>query len=123
MISGDVPNVLSAVNSGINFVWFTPDDSQNGHDTGVSYADSWFSGWSGSLLSAMSARRSLLIVTCDEDGELVYTCFASNASKKGLVSNNPYNHYSFAKLIESVWTGGTLGRNDASAADPSEGLA
>ena len=71
------------VAKGTNFIWFTPDDSQNGHDTGIGFADQWFQSWLPQLQQAMSAKKSLLIVTADEDGPNVYTCFSGNSTKVG----------------------------------------
>jgi len=117
--AGDVPDVMAAVNSGIDFVWFTPDDSQNGHDTGAQFASQWLSTWIPGLLQAISGKKALLIVTTDEDGPQVYTAFAGPAAKQGYKSSNRYDHYSFGKLIESIWGGSGL-RNCDSAPAPTE---
>jgi len=120
-VQGDSPDVVAAVDAGVNFVWFTPSDSQNAHDNGISSAWDWFNSWLPQLQTALAKRNSLLILTFDEsfDDSVVYTVFAGPAAKQGYSSSNPYNHYSFGKLIESLWGGSGL-RNCDSAAAPTE---
>jgi len=120
-IAGDSAEVIAAVDAGTNFIWFTPSDSQNAHDNSISSAWDWFNSWLPQLQTAMAKRNSLLILTFDEsfDDSVVYTVFAGPAAKKGYSSSNPYNHYSFGKLIESIW-GGTGLRNSDGAANPTE---
>jgi len=120
-IAGDSADVIAAVDAGVNFVWFTPSDQQNAHDNSIDGAWAWFNSWLPQLQVAMAKRNSLLILTFDEsfDDSVVYTVFAGPAAKKGYSSNNPYNHYSFGKMIESIW-GGTGLRNCDGAASPIE---
>jgi len=120
-VAGDTPDVIAAVQQGVNFVWFTPSDNQNGHDNGIASASQWLSTWVPSLLTAMAPRNSLLIITTDENTSFVYTVFAGPAAKKGYSSNKSYDHYSFGRLIETLW-GGTGLRNCDTANDPSEFL-
>jgi len=121
-MAGDAPDVIAAAQAGTNFVWFTPSDSQNMHDNSVSSGDAWMASWIPQLLQAMSTRNSLLIITFDEGNDtFVYTAFAGPAAKQAFKSSNKYTHYSFGKLIETVW-GGTGLRNCDSAVSPTEFL-
>src|SRR5216117_1746150 len=115
LISGDSNTVLAQLNAGVNFIWFTPTDNHNMHDNSVSSGDAWIAGWAPQLLSAMAGKKAALMVTFDEgyaNPPLVYTSFSGPAAVLAHSSNAAYSHYSFIKLLEDVWGGGSLGQGD-----------
>lgn len=100
------------------FAFYTPDNRNNGHDTGVDFADAWLAGWLGPLLADPRLMDgTLLIVTFDEGGreDLVYTVLYGEMIESGAVSRTAYDHYSLLRTIEDVLGLGTLGRRDATA--------
>ena len=123
LISGDSNTVIAQLNAGVNFIWFTPTDNHNMHDNSVSSGDAWIAGWAPQLLTAMAGKKAALMVTFDEgyaNPPLVYTSFSGPAAVLAHSSNAAYTHYSFIKLLEDVWGGGSLGQGDVNAASPVE---
>src|SRR2546427_11182660 len=51
---------------------------------------------------------------------LIYMGFSGTAAKTAYKSTAAYNHYSFIKLLEDVWGGGSLGQGDVNAPSPVE---
>ena len=104
--------------------FYVPSLQNDGHDTSVSFADSWLSNTFGPLFSSDSfwATNPLVALTFDEDdvnndttNNQVYTALFSNNTNNGTVSEINYNHYSLLRLIEDTFGLGNLGRNDATA--------
>ena len=101
-----------------------PNQRNDGHDTGIAYADNWLSSTFVPLFSsdAFWAINPVVAITFDEDdasndanNNQVYTALLGNTTANGTVSERNYNHYSLLNLIESIFNLGNLGRNDASA--------
>src|SRR6266704_467323 len=123
LISGDSNTVIAQFNAGVNFIWFTPTDNHNMHDNSVSSGDAWIAGWVPQLLTAMTGKKAALMITFDEgyaSPPLVYTSFSGPATVLAHSSSAAYTHYSFIKLLEDVWGGGSLGQGDVNAASPIE---
>src|SRR5437870_4110229 len=121
--SGGPTDVVTALNAGTNFIWFTPNDGHNMHDNSVSSGDSWVQSWVPGLLSGMAGKHAALLLTYDEgyaSPPLVYSGFSGPAAKLAYKSTTSYTHYSLLKLIEDVWGGGSLGQGDVNAASPLE---
>src|SRR5881409_2577475 len=121
--SGGPADVVTALNAGTNFIWFTPNDGHNMHDNSVASGDSWLQSWVPQLLSAMAGKHATLFITYDEgyaSPPLVYSGFSGPAAKQAYKSTTSYTHYSLLKLIEDVWGGGSLGQGDVNAASPLE---
>ncbi|CAG8826266.1 18339_t:CDS:2, partial [Racocetra persica] len=50
------------------FVYYTPNQNNDGHDTGVAFANNWFSGWlEPKLTKPAFTNNTLIFVTFDED--------------------------------------------------------
>ncbi len=100
---------------------YIPDLRNDGHDTGVAYADRWLSRIFGPLLQDPQFMRGMLfIVTFDEGrgysgGNHVATILVGDAVLPGAVSDTAYNHYSLLRLAEDVFGLGNLGQGDAHA--------
>src|SRR5256884_9808164 len=121
--SGGPADVVTALNAGTNFIWFTPNDGHNMHDNSVSSGDAWIQSWVPGLLTAMAGKKAALILMFDEaytSPPYIYMSFSGPATKLAYKSTASYSHYSLAKLIEDVWGGGSLGQGDVNAASPLE---
>ena len=102
------------------FTLYVPDNSSNGHDTGVEAAGRWLERSFGPLLASPTFRQgTLFIVTFDEGtaaDNRVFTVLLGEHVKAGAVSARPYTHYSLLRTIEAAIGLETLGRNDATSA-------
>lgn len=103
-----------------DFSLFVPDLDNDGHDTGVEFADRWMRRtFSGMLENPAFTKDLLFVVTFDESatyvGNHIYTVLLGDMVKPGIVLNGPLNHYSLLRTLEDAWGLGTLGRMDARA--------
>jgi hypothetical protein len=105
-----------------DFSLFIPDIKNDGHDTGVAYADNWLTSYFGPLMKDPAFMKDmLLVITFDEDDKStssnhIYTALYGDSVQPGSVSNAAYTHYSLLRTVEDVFGLGTLGQNDATAA-------
>src|SRR2546428_1863968 len=121
--SGGPADVVTALNAGTNFIWFTPNDGHNMHDNSVASGDAWIQSWVPGLLTAMGTKKAALILMFDEaytSPPYIYMAFSGPATKLAYKSTASYSHYSLAKLLEDVWGGGSLGQGEGSAPSPLE---
>src|SRR5256886_1881682 len=121
--SGGPADVVTALNAGTNFIWFTPNDGHNMHDNSVASGDAWIQSWVSGLLTAMGSKKTALILMFDEpytSPPYIYMSFSGPATKLAYKSTASYSHYSLAKLLEDVWGGGYLGHVDVNAPSPLE---
>jgi acid phosphatase len=102
---------------------YVPDLKNDGHDSGVAYADRWLSATFGPLLEDPRFTRGLLlIVTFDESkgyvfgGNHVVTILLGEVVARGTILDASYNHYSLLRLVEDEFGLGSLGQGDAHAA-------
>ncbi len=106
---------------------YIPDEKNDGHDTGVGFADRWMSRAFGPRLKNPAFTKDLLlVVTFDEAAggdrsNHVYTALVGQPVLTSSISNKPYNHYSLLRTIEDALGIGSLGKNDA-AASPIAGV-
>ena len=106
------------------FSLYIPNNRNNGHDTGVAYADKWLAGRFGALLKdARFIKDMLFVVIFDEadHGNRVYAALYGDMVQARSVSGVTYNHYSLLRTIEDGLGLGSLGRKDATAS-PIEGV-
>ncbi len=108
-----------------NYSMYVPDLNHDGHDTGVAYADNWFSQTFGPLFQDTSSMQNVLfIITFDEDdgstNNHVYTVLYGPDVVPGKSTAAAYNHYSVLRTIEEIFQLGTLGKNDATASPIAE---
>lgn len=109
-------------NSLPDFVWITPNVCNDMHDCGVIAGDSWLKTWVPKILASQAWKdNGVLFITFDEGttrkgccsyaaGGKVYTLVISPLVRPGFVSNNPYDHYSLVKTIETAWNLPLLGK-------------
>lgn len=102
------------------YVFYVPDNKNSGHDTGVAYADKWYSGkFSKYVSNPKFMKDTVLISTFDESSggakrNHIYTSIVGTAVTPG-VYGTELNLYSLLKLVEDNWNLGNLGRNDETA--------
>ncbi|WP_419421351.1 alkaline phosphatase family protein (plasmid) [Legionella sp. D16C41] len=101
---------------------YVPDINNDGHDTGIAFADNYFSKTFGPIFNNASVMdNTLFIITFDEDdgsaANKIYTTFLGAGVKPGITSTIKYTHYSTLKTIEDIFQLGTLGTNDQSATE------
>lgn len=96
---------------------YVPDMLNDGHDTGVAYADKWLKRTFKPYFDNPTIMRdTLFIVTFDEDDRFhfnrIYTVLLGDSVKPGFASGRRYNHYSMLRTIEDIFELDDLGRND-----------
>lgn len=102
------------------FVFFIPNQKNDGHDTGVQFADRWYQKrFSGYFANPTFMQGTLVVTTFDESagarGNPIYTSFIGPMIQAHSIVSDPINHYSVLRLIEDNWGLGTLGKEDARA--------
>ena len=128
--SSSDPEFLSALNAPnpANFIWLTPNDNNNGHDSGVSGGDAYLAALVPKILASteFTTTRATLLILYDEGynqcastggtGECVYASFSGPAAKKALQISPPNaSHYSYAATLETAWGLSSINSNDAGA--------
>ncbi|KAM7183968.1 Phosphoesterase family domain containing protein [Naviculisporaceae sp. PSN 640] len=113
-----------AANTLPQWMFITPNMTNNGHDTGLSFAGTWARNWLTPLLAnpKFNINRTLVVLTFDEDSgtttNRVYSVLLGSAvptSKKGTTNSTTYGHYSLLKTAEVNWNLGNLGQGDVNA--------
>lgn len=108
--NGDLPS----------YVFFIPNNTHNGHDTNVAYADRWYKKrFSKIIANEQIMNGTVLITTFDENSgktrpNKIYTSIIGPSVKQG-VYREKLNLYSLLNLIEDNWDLGDLGNKDAGA--------
>ncbi len=102
-----------------NYVFYVPDLRNDGHDTGVAYANGWYEQKFSPLLNDTKFMKSTIVVSSfDESGfsaqNQIYTSIVGGPVKAGSYSDS-LTHFSLLKMIEDNWSLGNLGRDDATA--------
>ncbi|CAO3619808.1 unnamed protein product [Cunninghamella blakesleeana] len=106
------------------FVFYTPDMNNDGHDTSLKYASNWFKGYLPSLITNPALNTNTMFVsTWDEakdyliPNQIQTVLFGPNWKRSTSETNDDtkYDHYSLLRTIEDNWDLGNLGQNDANA--------
>ena len=128
--SSSDPEFLAALNTPnpSNFIWLTPNDNDNGHDSGVSGGDSYLAALVPKILASteFTTTKATLLILYDEGynqcantggtGECVYASFSGPAAKKAVqISPSNASHYSYAATLEAAWGLSSINSNDAGA--------
>lgn len=103
------------------FSLYVPNLKNDGHDTGVAFADTWLRKRFEPLLADERFRTGMLFIVVFDEGRpsgpnQVYCSLSGAGVRPGAVSDQPYDHYSLLRTIEEIFAAGTLGRHDATAA-------
>lgn len=106
-----------------DFAFYVPTLKNDGHDTGVGYANDWYERTFGPLMAKPAFTDGMLLIsTFDEDsshndnGNHIYTTFWGPTVKAGAEISDSTNHYGVLRTIEEVYGLGNLGHHDAEAA-------
>jgi len=105
-----------------NFMLYTPNMDNTGHDTGVGFASLWLKSFLDPLLADASfMERTLVVVTFDESRDYwhnhIYTLFLGPMVKQGFVDAERYSLYHLLRTVEDNFGLGTLSIGDGGA-DP-----
>jgi phosphatidylinositol-3-phosphatase len=110
-----------------NYIWLTPNDNDNMHDTSVSAGDAYLANLVPQILSSTTFTNSkaALLITFDEGTDTypqdwVYTVLAGPVVNQGLKVTAYHDHYSVLATLEWNWGFAPLGSNDASSTPMSE---
>ncbi len=104
-----------------DFSIYVPNMDHDGHDTGVAYADRWFSSTFSPLIQDRHFIQDLLLITTFDERESagknqIYTAFYGDSVLPGARFVNRADHYSLLRLAEDALGLGGLGKKDAQAA-------
>jgi len=106
------------------FMFYTPNMNNDGHDTSLAYAANFASGFFSTYLPQFP-NRTLIVITFDEADQVggpdynsnhIVTILLGSFIIPGTVDYNHFSHPSLTRLIEENWGLGSLGRQDATAA-------
>src|SRR5436189_1648252 len=123
------PEFLAAINGVTlpNYVWLTPNDSDNMHSSSITIGDSYLAALVPLILSSrmFTTQNAALFIVFDEGNDFCPTgnsksdCvvaeWAGPAVKKAYSSTTSYNHYSYLSTLEPNCNLASLTANDASA--------
>lgn len=86
------------------FSMFIPNLKNDGHDTGVAFADRWFKNTFDDTLHSKTFPRDLLVIITFDEGltktNHIYTLLFGANTKKGSTSSRPYNFSSLLNMIK-----------------------
>lgn len=106
------------------WIFITPNMTNDGHDTSVTTAGKWARSFLTPLLSnANFTKKTLVLLTFDEsenyaNNNQVFSVLLGDAvpaSSHGTTDTKAYNHYSQMATVENNWNLGNLGLSDATA--------
>ncbi|KAF9111153.1 hypothetical protein BGX27_005334 [Mortierella sp. AM989] len=104
-----------------NYMFYTPNMVNDGHNTTVKDASAWLSGFLPPLLNNPKfMNNTLVVLSFDETDDYtiasnnVWTLLLGDAIKdlRNTTDDTYYTHYSLLSTVESNWGLGNLGRND-----------
>src|SRR6266704_3587138 len=128
------PEFLATLNGATlpNYVWLTPNDSDNMHSSSITMGDSYLAALVPLILSSrmFATQKAALFIVFDEGNDFCPTGNSSSdcvvaewsgpAVKKAYSSTTSYNHYSYLSTLEAEWNLSSLTPNDASATPMTE---
>ncbi|GAP86749.1 putative acid phosphatase phoa [Rosellinia necatrix] len=107
------------------WMFITPNMTNDGHDTSVTVAGKWARGFLEPLLAdaRFNGPSTLVVLTFDESESYVapnrvfavLLGGAVPAGRAGTTDSARYDHYSLVRSVEDNWALGSLGLGDASA--------
>jgi hypothetical protein len=103
-----------------HFMFYTPNNDNNGHDTTIFHAGKWSSKFVHKLLEHKAIREETLVILTFDEGlyigkNKVFTLLIGNGINPGTMDNTRYTHYSLLKSVEENFGLESLGRKDADA--------
>jgi PKD repeat protein len=119
---------LSAWNSSVasgnipNYAFISPNVKDDGHDTGVAYADNWLHGWLAPLINTTWFASTVFFLVYDEGssslgfngtaGGNIYFAAVSPFAKTGFTLATKETHYDLLTTTEWLLGLGSTGHND-----------
>ncbi|KAI8914529.1 phosphoesterase [Gorgonomyces haynaldii] len=110
IVNADQLQTDIANNAVPQYVFYTPDMNNDGHDTDIRYASNWLQGFIEPLLVNPVFSKTLFVVTFDENdnqldffGNQVYTVLLGPGFTPGSTDNTKYNHYSLLATVVKAW--------------------
>lgn len=105
-----------------DFSFYIPNIEDNGHNTGVAFADNWLKTTIVPLFSNPNFFKDTLVIITFDEGDnknptpenLIYTLFYGDMVKTKMF-NTKYNFYNLLRTLEDEWELGTLKKYDATA--------
>ena len=102
------------------FSLYIPDNKNNGHDTGIAYADQAMSDRFGPLLTnPLFIDGTLFVMSFDESGNKqenqIYTAFYGAGVQSGATTDACYDHISLLATVEKIFDTGVLNKRDSFA--------
>ncbi|KAI8901617.1 phosphoesterase family-domain-containing protein [Globomyces pollinis-pini] len=104
-----------------DYVFYTPDMNNDGHDTSLEFSSKWLKGFLDPLLANPYFARTLFVITFDENkatlgviefgGNHIYTLLIGSGVKAGTTDDTYYEHYSQISTLEKAWGLKPLGGN------------
>ncbi|KAJ3324260.1 hypothetical protein HDV06_000299 [Boothiomyces sp. JEL0866] len=105
-----------------DYVWYTPNLDNDGHDTGVEYASNWLEGFLEPLLANPLFNKTVFVITFDENEEhndndrnRIWSVLVGDPVAKGTIDLAFYNHYSHLAFVEKMFGLESLKAGDAQA--------
>jgi hypothetical protein len=105
-----------------NFVWLTPNDSNNMHDTDVPTGDAYLANLVPQILGSttFTSNRAALFIVFDEGSgspgsDPIYAVWAAPVVKQAQVFGTSYVHYSILATLEANWGLAPIRSNDQQA--------
>ncbi|KAI8901226.1 phosphoesterase family-domain-containing protein [Globomyces pollinis-pini] len=114
------------INSNVaDYVFYTPNMNNDGHDTSVQYLSNYLEGFLEPLLSNQLFSKTMFVVTFDENKAYfgmidfkrnhIYTLLIGSNCKPNSTDSTYYDHYSLLATVEQQWELGNLGEHDEHA--------
>ena len=103
------------------YAFIVPNLNNDGHDTTVSYGDTWLSSFVPRIINSSEFASTALFIVYDEGtsdlngGGHVYCVLVSPFARMGFKSSTTYSHYSLLATTEAIYGLGNLARNDATS--------
>ncbi|KAJ3246976.1 hypothetical protein HDU77_008739 [Chytriomyces hyalinus] len=103
-----------------NYMFYSPDINNDGHDTGAAYADRWLKSFLEPKLTNPAYKDTLFHVVFDESDtaspNYIYSILLGQGiAAAGKKDSTKYTHYSFLATLEGIFDLGNLEQNDATA--------
>lgn len=106
-------------NSLKEFSMYIPNLKNDGHDTGVAFADKWLRATFDKIFHAPNFPKDLLVIITFDEGTTpknqIYTLLLGGNIKPRITSDKTYNFYSLTRMIEDEFSLGSLNKNDMTA--------
>lgn len=102
-----------------NYVFYIPNNKNNGHDTSITYADKWYEQkFSNYVSNSQFMKNTILITTFDESNfsstNQIYTSIVGPSVQAGVITKT-LTLYSLLNLLEDNWNLGDLAKSDVTA--------